>query len=52
MPRFMFISGASMAFSFEKHLASGEPNRVIYRRMAVRFVMLWTLYRHKLFWRA
>src|SRR5262245_49546094 len=28
-PLFLFISGASMAFSFDKHLASGQPHRVM-----------------------
>jgi predicted acyltransferase len=40
-PLFLFISGASMAFAFKKHLASGKPYRVMYRRMAARFVLLW-----------
>ena len=40
-PLFLFISGVSMAFSFEKHLASGQPHRLMYRRMASRFVLLW-----------
>src|SRR5262245_48747635 len=40
-PLFLFISGISMAFSFEKHLVSGIPRSVIYRRMAVRFLLLW-----------
>lgn len=43
MPLFMFIVGAAMPFSFNKHLATGEPHRVIYRRMAYRFAMLWLL---------
>ena len=41
MPLFMFIVGAAMPFSFGKHLASGTPHRVIYRRMASRFALLW-----------
>jgi predicted acyltransferase len=40
-PLFLFLSGVSMAFSFEKHLASGESHRTLYRRMAARFVLLW-----------
>src|SRR5262245_42032012 len=40
-PLFLFISGVSMAFSFEQHLTSGTPHRVMYRRMASRFVLLW-----------
>ncbi|MCC7335838.1 MAG: DUF5009 domain-containing protein [Pirellulaceae bacterium] len=43
MPLFMFIVGAAMPFSFNKHLATGDPHRAIYRRMAYRFVMLWLL---------
>src|SRR4030095_11732402 len=43
MPLFLFIVGAAMPFSFDKHLASGEPRRVIYRRMASRFAILWVL---------
>jgi len=42
-PMFLFISGASMAFSFEPHLNSGAQRGSIYRRMATRFALLWIL---------
>jgi predicted acyltransferase len=43
MPLFLFIVGAAMPFSFAKHLSTGGPRTAIYRRMAVRFVVLWIL---------
>jgi predicted acyltransferase len=42
-PLFLFIVGVAMPFSFGKYLAAGVPHRVIYRRMATRFAMLWVL---------
>jgi len=42
-PLFLFIVGAAMPFSFNKYRAAGVPCRVIYRRMASRFTILWVL---------
>ena len=43
MPLFLFISGTTMPFSFNKHLASGQPKRHLYLRLARRIIILWIL---------
>ena len=43
MPLFLFISGTTMPFSFNKHLASGQPKKHLYLRLARRIIILWIL---------
>lgn len=43
MPLFLFIVGAAIPFSLARHLASGQPHGLIYRRLAWRFCLLWVL---------
>lgn len=42
MPLFLFISGASMPFSFSKLMREGG-NAAIYKKVAKRFFILWLL---------
>jgi predicted acyltransferase len=43
MPLFLFISGTTMPFSFNKHLASGQSKRYLYMHIAKRVIILWIL---------
>lgn len=43
MPLFLFLVGVAMPFSFDRQIARGASRRMIYRRMAARFAVLWVL---------
>lgn len=43
MPLFLFIVGTAMPFSFAKRLAAGQSKLALYRKILIRFVILFVL---------
>jgi predicted acyltransferase len=43
MPLFLFVSGASMPFSFAKQIESGRSKKGMYFKLAKRILLLWVL---------